>query len=278
MFPPNLQLLSSLALLKVSTPGNFQSLRFLSRPNILAIPHKPSPKMSSCFSLVSLYSIYLRRLFLSAGLRPRTIQIDSQTTLHCWLPLSPSINPPLLLIHGFGPSPTWQWRYQIRSLSRHFSLYIPDLLFFGASTTASSDRSEVFQAASLAKMMEKLGVHRFSAVGTSYGGFVAYHLARICGDRLEKVVIASSGVNKRRRDNEELMEKAGVQRVSNLLLPATAKELRTLLRLSVRRVPYVPDCLLNDVIRVSDGALPFFSSPRTTVLIFVVRFLGHAFR
>ncbi|XP_058079075.1 uncharacterized protein LOC131227315 isoform X3 [Magnolia sinica] len=202
------------------------------------------------FSLVSLYSYYLRRIFRSSGLYPQTIQIDPQTTIHCWLPTKSGFpsKPPLVLIHGFGPSAIWQWRSQVQSLSRHFSLYVPDLVFFGGSSTSSPERSEVFQAASVAKMLEKLGVEQFSVVGTSYGGFVAYNLGRICGEKVEKVVIASSGVSRRRRDNVELLEKAGAEKISDLMLPSTAKDLRTLLRLSVNRRLHIPDCLLNDVI------------------------------
>ncbi|KAJ8646958.1 hypothetical protein MRB53_008706 [Persea americana] len=213
--------------------------------------------VASCFSLVSLYRSYLRHQYYSAGLHPKTIQIDDQTTIHCWVPQTsvgtsshhPPPKPPLVLIHGFGPSAIWQWRYQIRSLSPYFNIYVPDLIFFGGSTTTSVERSELFQAASVSRMLEKLGLERFSVLGTSYGGFVAYNLARMCGERVEKVMIASSAVWRRKRDNVELMEKAGVETFADLMLPKTAKHLRTLIGLSIYRPPSVmPDCLLNDVI------------------------------
>ncbi|XP_068660447.1 uncharacterized protein [Aristolochia californica] len=204
---------------------------------------------TSCCSLVSLYGLFLRRLFHSAGLKPKLISVDDETTLHCWVPLSTSNKPSLLLIHGFGPSATFQWRYQVRPLAHFFNLYIPDLVFFGKSTTKSSQRSEVFQSRCLAKMMDKLGVDRFSVAGTSYGGFVAYHLAKICEEVVEKVVIASSGVNRRRRHNAELTERAKVGSVSDLMLPATATRLRTLIGLSVFKPPrLMPNFVLNDVI------------------------------
>lgn len=212
--------------------------------------------VASCFSLVSIYKSYLQHQYYSAGLHPQSIQIDAQTTIHCWIPQTTTTNfppkPPLVLIHGFGPSAVWQWRYQVRSLSPYFDLYVPDLVFFGGSSTTSIERSELFQAASVAKMLEKLRVERYSVVGTSYGGFVAYNLARMCGERVEKVVIASSAVCRRRRDNVELLEKAGVETITDLMLPQRAKQLRTLIGLSVYRPPSVlmPDCLLNDVINV----------------------------
>ncbi|KAK9142176.1 hypothetical protein Syun_011576 [Stephania yunnanensis] len=167
---------------------------------------------SSCLSLVSFYGGYLRRTFTSAGLSRFALDIDDQTTLSFWAPAPPLPIPPkpsLVLIHGFGPVSLWQWQQQVHDLSRHFSLYVPDLVFFGGSTTASEERSEVFQAGAVARLMEKVGVDRYSVLGTSYGGFVAYNMGRMWPDRVEKVVIASSGVNMRRRDNEELLKRAG---------------------------------------------------------------------
>ncbi|KAM1314150.1 hypothetical protein ACFX2F_018070 [Malus domestica] len=37
-------------------------------------------------------------------------------------------------------------------------------------------------------MMEKFGVERFSVMGTSYDGCVAYHLAKMWPERVEKVL------------------------------------------------------------------------------------------
>lgn len=140
----------------------------------------------------------------------------------------------------------WQWRQQISYFAHKYNLYVPDLVFFGDSTTQSPERSEVFQAVCVGKMLERIGADRYSIVGTSYGGFVAYQMASMWPERVERVVIASSGVNLRRTDNEELLKRAKLERVENLMLPANSAQLRTLMSLSVFRLPYVPDFLLND--------------------------------
>ncbi|OVA08344.1 Alpha/beta hydrolase fold-1 [Macleaya cordata] len=206
---------------------------------------------SSCFSLVSFYEGYLRNAFTSSGLSSQTIEIDSETTIHFWSsPNLPSNSkPPLILIHGFGANPLWQWCQQVQSLSSQFSLYVPDLVFFGKSTTKSSERSEIFQAVSIGKLLEKLGVKWYSVMGTSYGGFVAYHMARMWPKRVEKVIIASSAVNMRRRENEELIEKAKVERIEDLMLPSKAAQLRVSMSLAVFKRPFfLPDFVLNDII------------------------------
>lgn len=212
----------------------------------------------SCLSLVSLYGSYLRRCLATAGLSSQTIDIDGDTSMHFWGPnrmnsSTTNSKPPLILIQGFGPHGIWQWRPQIVFFSSEFDLYVPDLLFFGESYTRSSDRSEVFQAVCVTKLLEKLGIQKYSVVGTSYGGFVAYHMAARWPERVEKVVIASSGVNLQRKDNDELLKRAKVEKIEELMLPATAGQLRTLMSLSVFRRTYVPDFLLNDFIDVSSS-------------------------
>ncbi|KAI8572992.1 hypothetical protein RHMOL_Rhmol01G0244200 [Rhododendron molle] len=208
----------------------------------------------SCFSIISLWGTYLRHSFSAAGLSAQTIDIDDETTIHFWGPKSPDLSnpkPPLVLLHGFGPDAHWQWNQQVAFFAREFALYIPNLVFFGDSTTKSAERSEMFQAVSMGKLMEKLGVKRYYVVGTSYGGYVAYHMAAMWPERVEKVVIASSAVNMKRRDNVEFLEKrAKVENGEELLLPQTEAQLRALLALSgYRGLDYMPGFLLKDIVR-----------------------------
>ncbi|PON39628.1 Alpha/beta hydrolase fold, partial [Trema orientale] len=141
------------------------------------------------------------------------------------------------------------WRRQVQFFAPKFDVYVPDLVFFGGSTTRSGDRTEAFQAAAVAGLMETIGVGRYSLVGTSYGGIVAYNIARRWPERVEKVVIASSGVNMRRRDGEALLKRANLERTEDLLLPATARQLRTLLGLAVFKRPNIlPEFFLNDLL------------------------------
>jgi len=53
----------------------------------------------------------------------------------------------VLLLHGFGASATWQWAPYLRSLlAAGLDPIVPDLLFFGASSSTVPDRSDTFQA------------------------------------------------------------------------------------------------------------------------------------
>ncbi|KAG5566143.1 hypothetical protein RHGRI_001918 [Rhododendron griersonianum] len=163
----------------------------------------------SCFSIISLCGTYIRHTFSAAGLSAKAIDIDSKTAIHFWGPKSSpdptNPKPPLVFLHGFGPDAHWHWYPQVLFFAREFALYVPNLVFFGDSTTTSAERSEVFQV-SVGRLMQKLGVERYYVVGTSYGGFMAYHMAVMWPERVEKVVIASSAVNMRHRDNVEFLE------------------------------------------------------------------------
>ncbi|KAL9399988.1 hypothetical protein Peur_008949 [Populus x canadensis] len=205
----------------------------------------------SFLSLASLYSFYLRHCFTSSGLSQKSINVGDETTIHYWAPTQlGQPKPNLVFIHGFGPVSLWQWRQQVQFFAPDFNLYVPDLIFFGDSTTKSSERSEIFQAESVAKLLETLGVEKYSLVGTSYGGFVSYHIARMFPERVEKVVVASSGVNMRKKNNEELVKKAKLEKIDDLMLPQKPSDLRALLGVAVskRSLLMIPDFFLNDLI------------------------------
>ncbi|KAJ4815477.1 alpha/beta-Hydrolases superfamily protein [Rhynchospora pubera] len=216
------------------------------------------------FSLLSLVNYYLRLCFSHAGLRPYTTDIDSVTTIKCWISSalpnknltskSQSSKPILLLIHGFGPLPIWQWHHQVGPLSRHFDLVVPELIFFGGSTTKSSSRSELFQAESLVQLLDALGLGERKdvyVVGTSYGGFVGYHVARLLGEeRIKKVVIASSDLLKAEPDDKALLKRAGVESISDLLIPKEPDNMRILMEMALWRPPhFMPNFVLWDVIQ-----------------------------
>ncbi|XWS72368.1 hypothetical protein CRYUN_Cryun02cG0034200 [Craigia yunnanensis] len=207
----------------------------------------------SFLSFVSLYGIYLRRCFATSGLASQSIEIDNETTIHLWAPkpdqTAQENKPALVLLHGFGPTAIWQWRRQVQFFTPYFHVYVPDLVFFGNSITKSKERSEVFQAVSVGKLMEKLQVKKYHVMGTSYGGFVAYNVAKMCLDKVEKVVIASSGVNMRKSDNTALLKRANSENIEEIMLPETATQLRTLTRLAVsKRFNMIPDFFWNDVV------------------------------
>ncbi|CAL4965519.1 unnamed protein product [Urochloa decumbens] len=238
--------------------------------------------------VVSLLDAAFRRAFTSAGLRPGSATIDADTTVHFWAHrslLRPSSStaataatdqknqprPVVVLVHGFGPGPTWQWAAQVGPLSRHFDLVVPTLLFFGASRTRAPARSEASQAAAVAALLTGgnggerhlpglvpgTGGRTVHVVGASYGGIVAYHLARALlqvqhggGVAVGKVVVCDSDVTKGPEDDRALAARGGVEEVTELMVPADTKTMRRLTALSFHRPPkYMPECIARDLLR-----------------------------
>ncbi|CAO2174756.1 unnamed protein product [Urochloa humidicola] len=237
------------------------------------------------FGVVSLLDAAFRRAFTSAGLRPGSAAIDAETTVHFWAhrsllrPSSTSTaaatdqqRPVVVLVHGFGPGPTWQWKAQVGPLSRHFNLVVPTLLFFGASRMRSPARSEASQAAAIAALLTggggrhlpglaPAGHRTVHVVGASYGGIVAYHLARALlqdqrrqpgggGVAVGKVALCDSDVTKGPEDDRALAARGGVEEVTELMVPADTKTMRRLTALSFHRPPkYMPECIARDLLR-----------------------------
>jgi hypothetical protein len=188
-------------------------------------------------------------------LRPVLLRLPAgagATTLRVWCPSSPSRKPPLLLLHGFGGDAKWTWARNLPRLSRHFHVYAPDLVFFGAhSRSASPLRSVAFQARCAADAMRLLGVPRYDVAGISYGGFVAYRMAAAeARGAVGRVVVMTSGVAATPAEMREMAAREE-RTVEEALLPETAEGLRFLVRRSMHRPPpWMPDFVLDDFIKV----------------------------
>ncbi|CAD5317537.1 unnamed protein product [Arabidopsis thaliana] len=208
-----------------------------------------------CFSLSEAIERTYKSGFKRSGLRPVTIDLKDGTVVNFWVSKTKPESKPkpnLLLIHGLGATAIWQWYDVARRLSRYFNLYIPDLVFFGGSSTTRPERSDIFQAQTLMRALEAQSVKKFSLVGLSYGGFVGYRMASMYADAVEKVVICCAAVCVEEKDM-----KAGVFKVSDLdeaskiLVPESVKKLRELMgyifyKPALARL--VPTCLLHDFI------------------------------
>ncbi|BAF11065.1 uncharacterized protein [Oryza sativa Japonica Group] len=216
------------------------------------------------FGVIPLMEYIARRAFLAAGLRPSTVTLPSTSgdgearTIHYWAPPGEPRLPPLLLIHGFGPMATWQWRRQVGPFSRRFHIIVPDLLCFGASSSSSSPPpSESAQAAALLDALPALvgTAARVAVAGTSYGGFVAYAMARKAGpERVGPVAISNSDLLKTAEDDGAFLERAGSgwTHPADVLMPLDARGARRLMELTFYRKQagaMLPDFVIRDIMK-----------------------------
>jgi pimeloyl-ACP methyl ester carboxylesterase len=159
----------------------------------------------------------------------------------------------VLLLHGFGASATWQWAPYLRKLiAAGLDPIVPDLLFFGASSSPAPDRSEIVQARNVKSAMDAMGVRRFAVVGVSYGAFVAYRMAAMYPEAVERTVLVSAGVCLEESDlSAGLFPVSDVGEAAELLIPRRPAEVRRLVKLTfVRPPPIMPSCFLRDYINV----------------------------
>ena len=104
---------------------------------------------------------------------------------------------PLLLVHGFIPAGHLAWLPWAGSLAVQRSLILPDLLGFGYSARAIGP-PEAFslkaRAASLASILDTLGVPQVDVVGASYGGAVAAQFALDYPARVRRLVFMDAAI------------------------------------------------------------------------------------
>uniref|UniRef100_A0A0D3E3A8 AB hydrolase-1 domain-containing protein n=1 Tax=Brassica oleracea var. oleracea TaxID=109376 RepID=A0A0D3E3A8_BRAOL len=125
------------------------------------------------------------------------------------------------------------WQFQVGSLAKKHSDYIPDLFFFGGSYSDKSDRSPAFQAHCLVK-----GLTGFSATtrkrsfcGFSYGGMVAFKIVEEYPEMVRAMVVS------------------GFESSEDLLLPTSVKGLKTPFALAVHKSMWFPNRLFKDYLK-----------------------------
>ncbi|KAK3034824.1 hypothetical protein RJ639_033729 [Escallonia herrerae] len=209
--------------------------------------------MVTCFSVTASRDRLYRYSFAYAGLRSVSTDLGDGTIMHCWVPKKHKHGKPtLLLVHGFGANAMWQYGELLRHFVPRFNVYVPDLLFFGDSTTTRPERTEQFQAQCVMRLMELHGVSRMSLVGISYGGFVGYSMAAQFPEAVERLVLCCAGVCVEEKDMEEgLFRVSDLEEAASILTPQTPDKLRELMGFAFAK-PFkgVPSCFLSDFIHV----------------------------
>ncbi|KAJ9564427.1 hypothetical protein OSB04_000393 [Centaurea solstitialis] len=200
-----------------------------------------------------------------AGVQTHSVEIHPGTVLNLWVPnetlrkksktatttVDPNPDKPVIvLVHGFAAEGIATWQFQIGALAKKYSVYVPDLLFFGGSISDSPDRSPRFQAECLAKGLRMLGVQRCVVVGFSYGGMVAFKMAEMYPDMVRAMVISGSILAMTDSISDSTMKELGFSSSSELLLPDSVKGLKALLSVATHKKLWFPDRLHKDYLEV----------------------------
>nr|PNR34454.1 hypothetical protein PHYPA_024271 [Physcomitrium patens] len=206
----------------------------------------------SCFgfSILDLKLSQLKQRYRACGLKPEVVELDNGVSVvRCQLPweqpesgvwsAGASEKPVLLFLHDFVADGMINWEKQIRAFTKGFNVYVPDLVFFGGSSSTSAERSEVLQANCMVKMLHALDVYNeVTVVGAGYGGVVAFWMAHLFPKLVQRVVFVAAGTHMTPTSQKSLLAEFDYDHISDLLLPTTVKGLKNLASVATTKPVY----------------------------------------
>lgn len=137
-----------------------------------------------------------------------------------------SSKPYLLMLHGMGANARTNWASQVKTLSKHFNLILPDLIYFGESTSSSNNYSVEFQIEQIHEAILKLGItSKLNVMGFSYGGLTAAMYNQVYQSEVIKLIIIDGPVKFYSGEMaDSLANIVGVKTIKNVIVPSTIKE------------------------------------------------------
>ncbi|PWA76513.1 alpha/Beta hydrolase fold protein [Artemisia annua] len=163
----------------------------------------------------------------------------------------PPTKPAVVLLHAFAMDGILTWFLQVLALSREYSVYVPDLLFFGGSITNRNERSASFQAEFVAKGLGKLQVEKLTLVGLSYGGMVGFKMAKLYPDLVKSFVASATVIELTESISVDAYKRLGLSTWSDLLMPTTVEGLEMMFSVGLHKLPWIPKFIYRDFLECS---------------------------
>lgn len=155
-----------------------------------------------------------------------TLIATSSATIHLHYTVIDTTKQNVLMLHGMGLNARTNWYNQIEPFAKEFNVIMPDLIYFGESSSNSKDYSIEFQVNQLNEAFEKLNISKpLTIVGFSYGGLTGALYNEFFPDKVNKLIIIDSPVKYfSSRMADSLAKAVGVVNLGNVVVPANAKE------------------------------------------------------
>lgn len=134
--------------------------------------------------------------------------------------------PYMLMLHGMGMNARTNWYNQIEPLSKEYNLILPDLIYFGESTSGTQDMSVEFQVQQIREAITKIGINEpIYIVGFSYGGLTAAMYNELFHEQVKKMVIIDGPVKYFSADMaDSIAHSYNVKHLGDVVVPTTIKE------------------------------------------------------
>jgi pimeloyl-ACP methyl ester carboxylesterase len=150
--------------------------------------------------------------------RSQTIELHGQPVSY----LHAGRGPALVLIHGITSS-SRTWARVLPGLAERHTIIAPDLLGHGASAKPRGDYSLGAFASGIRDLLVALGIERATVLGHSLGGGIAMQLAYQFPERVQRLILVSSGGLGR---EVSIMLRAATLPGAELVLPLLSPSLR----------------------------------------------------
>lgn len=169
-------------------------------------------------------------------LKGDTLIQTSKATIHLHYAANPS-KPYLLLVHGMGVNGRTNWYNQIKALSKHYNLLVPDLIYFGESTSKEENYSVEFQAEQIHEALVKMKVNsNLHVMGFSYGGLTAAVYNELFSADVSKLIIIDAPVKFYSSSMSDSLASAfKVKSMSCMLVPVDKTEFKAMMKAAVYR-------------------------------------------
>ena len=99
---------------------------------------------------------------------------------------------PLVLVHGYLGS-SEMWNLQKENLSKYFRIITPALPGFGESHKTKSLDNINAMAKLVFQVLDKKNIKKFHLLGHSMGGMIVQEMAKISGERINKLICFATG-------------------------------------------------------------------------------------
>jgi len=186
----------------------------------------------------------LKKTFKKHGLSQHVYTAD-KTRISYW---EGGEGRPLVMLHGFGASAIFQWEKQIAAFIKDRRLIIPDLVYFGESSSSRSNYSVDFQASTIIRLLDSLQVDSFDLIGLSYGGLTAATIADKIPGRVTSLIISDSPIKFYTHENNlRAVKKFKARDIKSLLIPEKPKDVPRLLKLAYHKPPGIPGFALKNI-------------------------------
>lgn len=182
---------------------------------------------------------YVGRKFERGGLKNHLLEV-ADFQIDYWD--SGGEKPPIVLVHGFGTSPTIQWFRQVQALSQTHRVIVPSLLYFGKSRPTGIPRYELQSQVDLVKaLLKHLEIESYVLCGVSYGGLVAGEVARQSSKQIEKLILFDAPLKfYGQADIDHVCKTYDVNEIQDFFVPYDHQGMKKLIHAGFYRAPPIP--------------------------------------